>query len=111
MLKYSKRPNTVAFVLNIGKFDLPARALQWQAGIRNCVEFRISIFGFCLNMSFRSGTVYIILKNHSKNKKSRKMITKCEMEFHYSEKLISFCVQYISFFFRVSNRVIGSGSV
>jgi hypothetical protein len=27
-------------------------------GIRICFEFRVSIFGFCLNMTFRSGTKY-----------------------------------------------------
>jgi hypothetical protein len=41
MFKCSKRYKYRAFVLNIGEFDLPARALQWQAGIRNCFKFRI----------------------------------------------------------------------
>ena len=31
----------------------------WQAGIRICFEFQISIFGFGLNMIFRSGIRYV----------------------------------------------------
>ena len=62
MFKCSKRSNIAAFVLNIREFD-----------IRICFVFilygcfaRISIFGFCLNKTFRSGTIYnhiLIIQN------------------------------------------------